>query len=466
MIYFNTMKEQQKEVHDMKAFRELLEYWDAYMYALINEIYVGVGISLGLSEKKAYDLAKNRPGDMKKAGFFKSIFEKFKSLFSYKVPKFRPKKGQFGDGTPMTEKQWDVFNKSIDDYWKQYAHKVTEDIAVKGFMLGRETIDFRKKKKPYKNKSLYQVVEDQYGGDMPSTIQQAYKEYDFKNSEKNVLNKSFSNVAMYVNEQNNEIKEAIRKQVQAGINDNKSPIEIASDLYWNVQKDEELVNKYSAESLRRNWHRIAQTELASVYEAGILAPLEAEAMESLEDPEKAVYFVRTGGTCPWCRSKQGTVVRLVPASIVEDTKDESLRSMGIKDPNTDIAIWPGKNNVGLKQADWNICCPAHPYNIATFSAIDLKTEFYNPKTGDVEERQEKKKFVPKEVDYETTKKEKEERKPVEIGSGLVRYNNNVYEAVSADEYNRKLEAWRKDPSKPIPVNESSPSYRRIFEAAR
>lgn len=459
-------KQQQREVHDFKAFRELLEYWDAYMYALINEIYVGVGISMGLTEEKAYALAKNRPGDMRKAGFFKSIFEKFKSLFSYKVPKFRPKKGQFGDGTPMTEKQWDVFNKSIDDYWREYAHRVTEDIAVKGFMLGRDTTNFQKKKKPYKNKSLYQVVEDQYGGEMPSNIRQAYKDYDFKNSEKNILNKSFSNVAMYVNEQNTEIKEAIRKQVQAGINDNKSPIEIASDLYWNVQKDEELVNKYTAESLRRNWHRVAATELASVYEAGILAPLESDAMESLESPEKAVYMVRTGGTCPWCRSKQGTIVRLVPASIVEDPKEESLSAMGIKDPNTDIAIWPGKNNVGLKQADWNVCAPAHPYNVATFQQIDLKTEFYNPKTKQIEERQEKKKFVPQEIDYSISKKEKEERKPVEIGTGLVRYNNNVYEAVSSDEYNRKLEAWRKDPSKPIPVNESSPSYRRIFEAAR
>ena len=466
--YFIVMEKQQaKEVHDVKSFRELLEYWDAYMYALINEIYVGVGISLGLSEKKAYDLAKNRPGDMKKAGFFKSIFEKFKSLFSYKVPKFRPKKGQFGDGTPMTEKQWDVFNKSIDDYWKQYAHKVTEDIAVKGFMLGRETIDFRKKKKPYKNKSLYQVVEDQYSGDMPSTIQQAYKEYDFKNSEKNVLNKSFSNVAMYVNEQNNEIKEAIRKQVQAGINDNKSPTEIASDLYWNVQKDEELVNKYSAESLRRNWHRIAQTELASVYEAGILAPLEAEAMESLEDPEKAVYFVRTGGTCEFCVPLQGSVVRLLPSSVIGDTGTEKLSDIGIKDKNTNVFIYPGKNNVGRKRKDWQNCCPGHPYNIATFQQIDLKTEFYNPKTGDVEKRQVKQKFVPQMEDSSyQSKEEKKYREPTMIGENLVRHNNNIYEAVPASEYNRKLEEWRRDRSRPAPINEANKNDMKLFEVAR
>jgi len=458
-------KKQAKEVHDVKYFRELLEYWDAYMYALINEIYVGVGISLGLSEKEAYDLAKNKPGVLQK-GFFSSIFNKFKSLFRHKVPKFRPKKGQFGDGSPMTEVQWDKFNAGIDNYWREYAHKVTENIAVKGFMLGRETTNFRKKKKPYKNKSLYQVSFDQYDGEMPSTLQEAYKNYDFDKSEKIVLNKSFSNVAMYVQETNSEIKEAIRQQVQTGITENKTPIQIASDLYWNVQKDEELVNKYSAESLKRNFHRIAQTELASVYEAGILAPHESEAMESLKDPAKAKYFVRLGGTCPWCRSKQGTLVRLIPASIVEDTKSESLRSMGIKDPNTDIAIWPGKNNVGIKKDNWLICCPAHPYNVATFGLIDIKDEWYNPKTKEVEERQVKQKFVPQDIDYTIGKEEKEYRKPTIVGENLVRYNDNIYEAVPAHEYNRKLEASRRDASLPIPVNESSPSYRRIFEAAR
>lgn len=461
------MEEQIKEYQDVKYIREIQEYYDAYMFALINEIYVGVGMALGLSESEAYRIAKTDPKRLEKAGFFKAIFEKFKSIFPHRVKKFRPSKGKFGDGKPLTEQQWTDFNRKIEDYWREHANRVTEDIAVKTFMLGRETAQFRKKKKPYKNKSLYQVVDDQYDGKMPSTIAQAYKKYDFTNAERNVLEKSFSNVAMYVTKTNNEVEEAIRHQVQSGIQANKSPIEIASDLYWNVQKDEELVNKYTAESLRRNWHRVAATEVAAVYEAGILAPHESDAMESLKDPGKAQYFVRLGGTCKWCQSKQGTLVRLIPASIVENAKDESLSAMGIKDPNTDIAIWAGKNNVGLKQGEWNICCPGHPYNVATFGKIDLKTEWYNPKTKEIERRQEKQKFVPQMEDYSyRSKEEKEYRKPTKVANNLVRYNENIYEAVSKDEYNRKLEEWRKDPSRPIPVNESSPSYKRIFEAAQ
>jgi hypothetical protein len=453
------------EVQDVKYIREITEYFDTYMYALINEIYVGVGIALGLPEAEAYRLCKTDPRKLEKAGFFKSVFDRFKSIFSYRVPKFRLKKGTFGSGKPMDEKQWEIFNRSIDKFWKDHTAKIVEDVAVKSYMLGENTAEFQKKKKPYKNKSLYQVSFDQYDGDMPKTIETAYKKYDFSNSEKNIMNRSFSNVAMYVSSTNNDIKEAIRAQVTNGINDQKSPIEIASDLYWNVQKDETLMNKYTADSLRKNWHRIAQTEVQSVYEAGILAPYEAEAMESLKDPEKAKYFVRVGGSCDWCMGKRGVLVRLVPVSIVEDASNESLSAMGIQDPNTDIAIWPGKNNVGRKKQDWMICCPAHPYNVATFSPIDIKDEWYNPKTGDVEKRQVKQKFVPQEIDYTISREEKEYRKPTFVDSDIVRYNNNLYKRVPPGSYLSEKNKWDRNPSLPVPVSTDSTRYDKIFGEA-
>ena len=237
-----------------------------------------------------------------------------------------------------------------------------------------------------------------------------------------------------------------------------------------VEKNEELVNKYTAEHLRKNWHRIAQTEMASVYEAGILAPYEADAMESMKDPEKAVYFVFTGGSCSWCQAHQGVLTRLVPLSVVTNTRNDSLKTMGIKDPNTDIALWSGKNNIGFKETkaihERRVCAPAHPYNVATMQPIDLESEWYNPKTGDVEKKLKKQKFVPKQVDYSfKSKEEKEFRKPTEIGSGLVRYNNNIYESVNDNEYENKLELWKKDPQLPIPVSKQSTRYDKIFGQA-
>ena len=457
---------EEKEQYDVKYMAELREYWNSYMYALINEIYVGVGVNLGLSEKEAYRLAKGRPGTLQKATFFKSIFDKFKNIFSYKIPKFRYKKKIFGDGKPMSPQQWEKFNDSLSKYWREHALKVAEDMGLKSYMLGRETTEFREKKKPYQKKSLFQVANDQFDGSMPDNISEAYKKYDFKNSEKKVIEKSQSNIAMYVTQTDNNLQEAIRQQVQIGMNNNLSPAEIASNLYWEVEKNENLNNKYTAESLRKNWNRISTTEMASAYESAVLAPYEEQAMESMDNPEKAQYFVRTGGSCDWCRPRQGTVVRLVPAEIVTDTQNESLRSMGIKDPNTDIAIWNGKNNIGLKKADWMICCPAHPYNTATFQPIDLKSEWYNPKTGDIERRKEKDKLMPQQKDYNyRSPEEKEDRKPHYISSNRVQFNGNIYEAVSPDEYNRKQEEWKKDNSLPIPVNSSSPSYRRIFGEA-
>jgi len=272
---------------------------------------------------------------------------------------------------------------------------------------------------------------------------------------------------MYVKQTENGIEEAIREQIQIGIDNNKSPIEVASDLYWEVQNNEDLVNQYTAESMRKDWNRIASTEIASIYESSILSEHEAEAMESIKDPKKAQYFVRTGGTCEWCLSLRGSIVRLVPLSIVSDTKNESLNSIGIKDPNTDTLIFIGKNNIGLKKNDWMNACPGHPWNVATFQKIDLGEEEYNPKTDSIERKIKKDRFTPEQVDYsKKSKEEKEERKPKKISGGRIQMNNNIYEAVEPGEYNTKLEAWKKDSGKPIPVNVNSPSYRRIFEAAK
>lgn len=456
----------EKEQYDVKYMRDLLEYTNAYFYALINEIYTGVAINLGMSPKDAYKLANNNPNDLKKAKFFTNIFNKFKDIFKHKVPKFRYDKKLHDDRKPMTPEQWDKFNKSIKEYWNNHATVVAEDVTIKAHELGKNTTFFRKKKKPYENKSLYQVDFDQYDGDMPSNIVDAYKKYDFENYEKKALNKSWSSVAMYVQQTNDEVQNAIRQQVQIGIDNGLSSVAIASNLYWEVEKNENLNNKYTAENLRRNWQRVASTELNTVYENAILVPYEVQAMESLKDPTKAVYMSRTGGTCPWCLSMRGTIMRVVPSEIVTDPQNEKLSSMGIKDPNTNIGLWIGKSNYGLKQKDWMSVCPGHPNNIATNEPIDLSEQFYNRKTDDVERIQKKDKYIPQLTDpTDKSAKEKEFRKPTFIDTDLVRYNNNVYERVEPEQYADKKAQWDKDPSKPIPMKTDSTRYDKIFGAA-
>lgn len=454
-------KDQQHEVKDEKFVEDLIEYYQTYVNGLINEIFVGIGINLGLDEKQAYAMAKTDPNRLEKARF-KDIFDKFKKVFNHRFPKFRIKQKIFNDGKPLSPQQWERINKEIADYWKQNTEKVTEDVTVKAYMLGMKSGKDRKTRTDNTRKSLPEIIKI---NPVPDRFAEAYKQYDFKNSEKNAMNRAFSNLAMHVSDTGDGIKQAIRKNVTEGINEGKSSTEIASDMYWNIQKE---TGNETAESVRKNWQRISATEMNSIFEAGILAPYEAQAMESLKT-DKGVYFVRVGGTCDWCAPRQGTLVRLVPTSIVTDAGDESLKSMGIDDPYTDIAIWVGKNNVGRKKQDWNICCPAHPYNRASFSPIDLEKQEYDPKLGRVVDKvpESLRQLGIKRGEQLKTEAEKEERKPKYIGNDRVRYNNNIYEAVDKSVADSKLEQWRKDPSLPIPVAIGTPQYNRIFgEASR
>ena len=52
------MAEKQK----VKYIRELTEYWIEYVNSVIDEIYVGVGMSLGLTEQEAYQQVATEEG--------------------------------------------------------------------------------------------------------------------------------------------------------------------------------------------------------------------------------------------------------------------------------------------------------------------------------------------------------------------------------------------------------------------
>lgn len=459
-----TKKEKEiREYQDVASIRELTEYAQAYVYSVINEIYVGIGISLGQTERQAYLNCLNNPNQLTKAGFFDNIFKKFERMFPRRVGKFRIAKGIFNDGKPLSAAQWQKINKSISDYWREHTEDFVEDVSVKAYGLGKDVSAARMKRvTDYKKRGLIDYVKR-----LPATIGDAVKNFGMKPYEKRAMARAISNTAMHVTEVEDSIKQAIRAQVTNGINQGKTPQKIASDLYWDVQGG---TNQHTAEKMRRNWSRIAVTEMQSIYEAGVLAPHEAEAEASITDPGRAQYFVFTGGSCNWCRAHQGTLVRLVPTDFVKDKGDESLSSMGISDPHTDIAIWIGKNNVGrysYKEPRWLVCCPAHPHNVATMQPINPATERFNRETGGIEPKPFKignRVFSPDE--HRKTVQQKEDfKKPVFVSDDRVRYKGNVYERVTPGEYDRKMAEWNKNPSNPIPVPTDSTSYNKIFGQA-
>jgi len=197
-----------------------------------------------------------------------------------------------------------------------------------------------------------------------------------------------NNIAIYVQKINDNVRNAIRNQVVNAIREGKTPRQLASDLYWMRHEDDQFknVDQNTAQMIIRDWHRIAVTELAYAHSWGKMIYYEDQSKESLKKPELAVYYVFSGGTCEWCTSKQGTIVRHVPKEIVVDELNDNLSSMGIDDPYTNIAVWVGKNNVKLKKENWRICVPAHPWNTANLIRIFPDKEKYDI---------EKKRIVPK-----------------------------------------------------------------------
>ena len=66
-------------------------------------------------------------------------------------------------------------------------------------------------------------------------------------------------------------------------------------------------------------------------------------------------------TCEWCLAWEGTVARVF-ASQAEFAASPYYGGGDtvVGDPHAEVAVWPGKNNVGRKPADWWICTPVHP----------------------------------------------------------------------------------------------------------
>lgn len=105
--------------------------------------------------------------------------------------------------------------------------------------------------------------------------------------------------------------------------------------------------------LNRDWRRIAITETGMAVASGQLATA------LVAGGEWEAIWVAGPRACPFCRSKNGVVLRVVSPALV--------------DKNGQTMVWPGKNNVGRsmhpyrkdgtpRSADelWWPCIPAHP----------------------------------------------------------------------------------------------------------
>jgi len=182
-------------------------------------------------------------------------------------------------------------------------------------------------------------------------------------------------------------------------------------------------NKIVDPSLRLNWNFIATNSLQYIHNNMQLLAYEEDAINC------EIYFVfHAGSPCEWCETHTGKIVRLLPRKMIDNSIDE-LSHYNIKDPHTETAIWFNKNNIGLSQ--YRLCAFPHVEEDYTcnfeLQPINAETEIFTKRKEQVE-----------------------------------KLKNNIYEAVSSEEYANKIKEREKDASLPIPVSIDSPDFKIIF----
>jgi hypothetical protein len=488
------------EESDLKYLSDLSDEVTYYVSQLVLEICHGVSRNIGVQDP---DRLASRPPKRLTKGFLdgmKEIAHKLKGMVGRdrSIHPFQVRGlNLYRKGKPLTGDQWREFERQVLDYLRPHLEGLNEEMAVKGVLLAmaaREAEAQQKQVSEYGKHSLEQVEQDAFAGYIPDSIRSAEERLHINRDIQRAMVYGHDHAAQYVQRVNDEVREAIRQQVVNAHRLGKTPEQLASDLYWMKDEVPEM-KKYTAQALLRNWKRVAVTELAYIHEAGKMAANEDKARQSMNAPELAIYYVFSRGTCPWCRTHQGTLVRHIPLDQVGNEADDSLSSRGIEDPHTDIAIWQGKNNVGYRQAQWRVCTPAHPWNTATMVRIHPDAQEYDQKTHAIRYKRVKdfEQYIPEEfkqqmADTQARNEARWERiedderrgvyrKPSEYyredlesaaqgtddqGRPLATSQGRTYIGVKPEEFTEALERWRGDRSLPIPVATNQKDYESLF----
>lgn len=80
--------------------------------------------------------------------------------------------------------------------------------------------------------------------------------------------------------------------------------------------------------------------------------------------ERLHHFVKASSkkhSCEFCSDHWGTIVRIFGSQKEFEESDFFDGEDSVKgDPKANIAVWPGKNNVGRNENSWWLTAPVHP----------------------------------------------------------------------------------------------------------
>lgn len=463
---------------------ELSDQYLKYMYALFVNVVSGVEENI-TGKRRIYN-----NDDLLKADV-KTIFGKikgWKNIIARKVLfPLRPFKVMrlklFKKNLP--EKDWEEFEDQVMRYVRPHIESSSEELSIKLIFMAMHFANEELKGNNLENHTYKEIEDKAFSGYIPDTFESMDHRYNVSDEIKSTMLSAYDRTAMYVKTASEDMRQSIKNIIIEGQKNNKSPSQVASDLYHRA--GEEIVHRDSVNNKMTDWRRIAFTELPQIHADGHMAATDEYAKLGIQGKGKKIYKIFLGGTCEFCRSQQGVIMLQIPVSMVKGNTDK-LSDYGIKDDHTDRAVWTGKSNVGRKRSEWWTCVLAHPHNTARLITFDPETQVYDEKKRKIISKVKNpfEKYAPeKYLQMRDTLNAKnvlrEERKEKDRAEGIYKrdieyreigeskvsgniadVNGQKYKSVSDSDYSTELERWRKDKTLPIPVSKNHREHEDIF----
>ena len=346
-------------------------------------------------------------------------------------------------GTPLTYKQWEDISKSIVDYLGLTLDGLSEEFAVKSFLLA--AIVKRMEETGIDNETIkntsYEDIKQKFfnNKELPDSIKSYEKQYGNLNKyEKQAIQYSIDNTAKYLSLPHGEVTSKavgmVRTQVTYAIQNKLSNQQLASNLYHASKKVKEINpdNQATFEAFTRDWRRIALTETSFAFNNGVIS--------SATDTPDSPYLVYSGRYNPKekpdkiCNCFRGEIVKVI-------TPDEAQKLGGIDiiagDSFAERAVWVGKNRIGKKDGNEWIVAPSHPNCTHVWKRINPQTQVYDIETGAVTMKVEDKPELRKKIQESiaTYKQSEEYRAFLQEQNRLTDAENQA----KKEEYNRLMQ---------------------------
>ncbi len=323
-----TIRHREKEGESFlyRAQEELVEKWIRYVGKILDAVYLGLCRYFDLPKVTTFRKAVNDNIDDLEPLKFKG-----KILFNPET------------GKPITRKQWKEIIAQIEKFLNRHLKDVEKKMILESEVLGRilnrmlkyntrEAIEALKLEElKYKNRKFETI------SDSIKKLRETFNLSDF-DTQRLILAEDV--LGEHITALTNNLKSGIKKVFTQGIRERKSKGKLVQDLF----------DRFG--DINRDWRRIVEYEVNDNINNAFLAEEKANSA-----PDEKIYLQRLEvidqGTCKHCEKINGKIVLLV---------DEPLLDEKIKDKYAEIAIWPGKSNIGRPSKEWWVAAGSqHPF---------------------------------------------------------------------------------------------------------